>query len=70
MNVGKARLRGKVVEVTGSRWLDDLESRVAALEVATAENRVLAEPLATVVAGIERAVAEMLERSHQRSVES
>lgn len=56
-------VRDKLAVVTGARDLQPLEARLAPLEVAVAENAALASPLARVVDDLERAVAEVIERS-------
>ena len=56
------RLREGVQRSTGLDELGDLEDAVDSLEVAVAENHGLEVPLAVLVDGLERDVAEVLSR--------
>ena len=53
---------GKVAAATGLDELVALEAATDSLEVAVAENRALEVPLASLVDGLERDVAEVLSR--------
>lgn len=56
------RLRAGVRRSTRLDEISDLEATVSSLEVAVAENRGLEVPLAVLVDGLERDVAEVLSR--------
>jgi hypothetical protein len=64
----RSRITERVEDISGARELGDLEARVDSLEVAVAENRALEVPLEELVAGLERAVAGVVERTATREV--
>jgi hypothetical protein len=58
----RERVRRRAAGSTGLDEVLDLEATVTSLEVAVAENRQLEAPLAVLVDGLERDVAEVLSR--------
>lgn len=66
--VSRAGLRRRVLAVTELAGIDRAETRVDSLEVAFAENALLAEALAEQVAATECAVLEVMERAEARRV--
>ncbi|WP_210650472.1 hypothetical protein [Nocardioides sp. SYSU D00065] len=56
------RVGDRLAGITGSEELDALDAAVGSLEVAVRENRALEVPLAVLVDGLERDVAEVLSR--------
>ena len=59
----RGRLAARLADATGAAGLDAVESRLDSLEVAVAENHALEVPLARLVDDLERAVAEVVERT-------
>ena len=59
----RARITERVEDISGARRLDDLAARIDSLEVAVAENVALEVPLERLVTDLERAVADVVERS-------
>lgn len=64
----RERVAGRVRAVSGLADASDLEARVDSLEVAVRENADLEVPLAALVDGLERDVAEVLARRGERGM--
>ena len=59
----RARITERVGDVAGARHLDELEARIDSLEVAVAEDVALEVRLERLVTDLERAVADVVERT-------
>lgn len=59
----RARITERVGDVSGARHLDELEARIDSLEVAVAEDVALEVRLERLVTDLERAVADVVERT-------
>lgn len=64
----RERFADRVRAVTGLAGAPGLEDRISSLEVAVRENADLAVPLTALVEGLERDVAEVLARRHDRGM--